>query len=81
MARQEETSPGLHQRYGWKAFVTKARPQRLSLEAAVLCYRHAYRVARVFNRLKSRRHIAPRLVTLNDPIEGLPSLLTLGVRV
>ena len=40
-----------------------------------------YRVERIFNRLKSRVHIAPLFVKLNDQIEGLTSLLTLGVRV
>jgi transposase len=81
IARQADTIAGLHQRYGWKAFVTNARPQRLSLEEAVLCYRHEYRVERVFNRLKSRLNIAPLFVKLNDQIEGLTYLLTLGVRV
>ena len=81
IARQADKIAGLRQRYGWKAFVTNARPQRLSLEEAVLCYRHAYRVERVFNRLKSRLHIAPLFVKLNDQIEGLTYLLTLGVRV
>jgi len=38
-------------------------------------------VERVFNRRKSCRHLAPLLVKLNDHIEGLTSLLTLGVRV
>ena len=47
----------------------------------MLCYRNEYRVERVFNRLKSRVHIAPLFVKLNDQIEGLTYLLTLGVRV
>jgi transposase len=81
IARQEETIAGLRTRYGWKAFVTHARPQRLSLAEAVLCYRHEYRVERIFNRLKSRLHIAPLFVKRNDQIEGLTYLLTLGVRV
>jgi transposase len=81
IARQEDKIAGLHQRCGWKAFVTNARPQRLSLAEAVLCYRNEYRVERVFNRLKSRLHIAPLFVKLNDQIEGLTYLLTLGVRV
>ena len=81
IARQEDHIAGLRQRYGWKAFVTNAQPPRLSLEAAVLCYRHEYRVERIFNRLKSRLHIAPLFVKLNDQIEGLTYLLTLGVRV
>jgi transposase len=81
IARQEAQIAGLRQRYGWKAFVTNARQTRLSLEEAVLCYRNEYRVERVFNRLKSRLHIAPLFVKLNDQIEGLTYLLTLGVRV
>jgi transposase len=68
-------------RFGWKAFVTNAVPTRLSLQEAVLCYRHAYRVARLCNRLKSRVHIAPLFVKRNEQSEGLTSLLTLGVRV
>ena len=55
--------------------------KRLSLQDAVLCYRNEYRVERIFNRLKSRVHIAPLFVKLNDQIEGLTYLLTLGVRV
>jgi transposase len=81
IARQADTIAVLSQRFGWKAFVTNARPQRLSLEEAVLGYRNEYRVERIFNRLKSRVHIAPLFVKLNDQIEGLTYLLTLGVRV
>ena len=36
---------------------------------------------RICNRLKSRVHIAPLFVKLNEQIEGLTYLLTLGVRV
>ena len=81
ITRQADTITALRQRFGWKAFVTNAAPQRLSLPEAVLCYRHEYRVERIFNRLKSRVHIAPLFVKLNDQIEGLTYLLTLGVRV
>ena len=81
IARQADTIAHLTQRFGWKALVTKAAQKRLSLQEAVLGYRNAYRVERVFNRLKSRVHIAPLCVKLNDQIEGLTSLLTLGVRV
>jgi transposase len=66
---------------GWKACVTHAEPERLSLQEAVWCSRNEYRVERLFNRLKSRVHIAPLFVKLNEHIEGLTSLLTLGVRV
>jgi transposase len=81
IARQTASIAALRQRFGWKAFVTNAAPQRLSLQEAVLCYRNEYRVERIFNRLKSRVHIAPLFVKLNDQIEGLTYLLTLGVRV
>jgi transposase len=46
-----------------------------------LCYRNAYRIERIFNRLKSRVHIAPLYVKRDDHIEGLTYLLTLGIRV
>ena len=81
IARQQDKITDLRQRFGWKAFVTNAGQKRLSLQDAVLCYRNEYRVERIFNRLKSRVHIAPLFVKLNEQIEGLTYLLTLGVRV
>jgi len=81
ITRQEGPIRALTQRFGWKAFVTNAPPERLSLSDAILCYRNEYRIERIFNRLKSRVHIAPLFVKLNDQIEGLTYLLTLGVRV
>ena len=81
ITRQADTIAALSQCFGWKAFVTNAGPKRLSLQDAVLCYRNEYRVERIFNRLKSRVHIAPLFVKRNEQIEGLTYLLTLGVRV
>jgi transposase len=81
IARQQDKIAALSQRFGWKAFVTNAGHTQLSLPHAVLCYRNEYRVERIFNRLKSRVHIAPLFVKLNEQIEGLTYLLTLGVRV
>jgi len=81
ITRQEDHIAELGQRFGWKAFVTNAGQQRLSLQEAVVCYRNEYRVERIFNRLKSRVHIAPLFVKRNEQIEGLTYLLTLGVRV
>jgi transposase len=75
IARQADTIATLRQRLGWKAFVTNATSKRLALQEAVLCYRHEYHVERIFNRLKSRGHIAPLFVKLNDQIEGLTYLL------
>jgi transposase len=81
ITRQEGPIRALTQLFGWKAFVTNAPPERLSLRDAILGYRHEYRIERIFNRLKSRVHIAPLFVKLNNQIEGLTYLLTLGVRV
>src|SRR6266849_8277539 len=81
IARQEDTLAARRQRLGWKAFVTNAGPTRLSLQDAVWGYRNEYRVERIFQRLKSRVQIAPLFVKLNEQIEGLTYLLTLGVRV
>jgi transposase len=81
IARPEDPIAAHSQRLGWKAFVTNAGRTRRSLQDAVLCYRHAYHVERLFHRLKSRVHIAPLFVKLNEHSEGLTYLLTLGVRV
>jgi transposase len=81
IVRQAGPIADLSQRFGWKAFVTNAPKEQLSLADAVLCYRNEYRVERIFNRLKSRLQIAPLFVKLNDQLEGLTYLLTLGVRV
>ena len=81
IVRQQDKIAALSQRFGWKAFVTNAGHTQLSLQHAVVCYRNEYRVERIFNRLKSRVHIAPLFVKCNDQLEGLTYLLTLGVRV
>jgi transposase len=81
ITRQEGPIRALTPRLGWKAFVTHAPPERRSLRDALLCSRHAYRIERLFNRLKSRVHIAPLFVKRNNHIEGLTDLRTLGVRV
>ena len=81
VTRDDERIADFKARCGWKAFVTNATVARLSLADAVLCYRHEYRVERIFNRLKSRLHIAPMFVSCEDQIQGLTYLLTLGVRV
>ena len=81
IARREGPIADLIQRFGWKAFVTNATQERLSLADAVVCYRNEYRIERIFNRLKSRVSIAPLFVKRDDQIQGLTYLLTLGVRV
>ena len=81
IARREGPLADLIQRVGWKACVTNATHERLSLADAVVCHRNAYRLERMFNRLKSRVSSAPLLVKRDDPIQGRTYLLTWGVRV
>ena len=81
VVRQEAHLAAQTERFGWKGFVTNASTSQLSLAAAVLCYRHEYRIERIFNRLKSRLQIAPLFVKRDAQIQGLTYLLTLGVRV
>jgi transposase len=81
VSREDDQLADLEATLGWKAFVTNASATRLPLANAVLCYRHEYRIERIFNRLKSRLQIAPLFVKRDDQIEGLTYLLTLGVRV
>ncbi|WP_407079342.1 hypothetical protein [Candidatus Venteria ishoeyi] len=59
MRRDENAIETTKQNFGWKAFVTNANKDALSLEDAVLYYRNEYRIERIFNRLKSRLNIAP----------------------
>jgi transposase len=79
--RSDEQIADVKAGLGWKAFVTNATAKRLPLADAVLCYRHEYRIERIFSRLKSRLQIAPMYVKREDQIESLTYLLTLGVRV
>ncbi|MCP3886677.1 MAG: DUF4277 domain-containing protein, partial [Propionibacteriaceae bacterium] len=49
-------------RCGWRAYVTNAPCERLSLEDAVKLYRQECRIERVFDRLKNRVNLAPMFV-------------------
>jgi len=70
------------QKAGWRAYVTDAPQTRLTVEQAVLEYRHEYRIERDFGRFKGDRLvIAPMFVTREDQVVGLPRLLSLGVRL
>ena len=69
-------------RAGWRAYATNAPQTRLTLEQAVLEYRHEYRIERDFGRFKADRlAIAPMFVRREDQVVGLPRLLSLGVRL
>jgi len=79
--RNETKIEETKERFGWKAFVTNAKKEQISLSESVLCYRREYRIERIFNRLKSRLNIAPLYVKDDDQITGMTNLLMLGVTV
>ena len=81
VSRNETKIEETKKRFGWKAFVTNARKEQMSLPEAILCYRREYRIERIFNRLKSRLNIAPLYVKDDDQITGMTNLLMLGVMV
>lgn len=81
VVRNEPAILSAQQRLGWRAYVTIAPQVRLSLEAAVLCYRNQYRIEGIYKRIKSHLNIEPLFVQRDDQIKGLTFLLTLGIRV
>ena len=81
VTRNDTVIAAARQRLGWRAYVTIAPLDQLSLAGAVLGYRHQYRGENVYKRIKSHLNIEPLLVQRDDQIKGLTFLLTLGVRV
>jgi transposase len=69
-------------RLGWRAYVTTAPTEQLSLECAVLEYRNEYLVERGFGRFKGPALcIAPMFVKRDDQVIGLARLLSIAVRM
>lgn len=72
----------VEQKLGWRAYVTNAPCQRLSLPQAVLTYREEWIAERSFHRLKGvPLSIAPFFVQRDDQVKGLVHLLSLAVRI
>lgn len=68
-------------RCGWRAYVTNAPVERLSLDSAVKLYRQECRIERAFDRLKNRVNLTPMFVQEPRQVTGLTHLLMVGVRV
>jgi hypothetical protein len=67
---------------GWRVYVTTQPPEQLSLQEAVLAYRHESRVERAMGRLKGRPlSLTPMYLERDDHATGLIRLLSLGLRV
>jgi transposase len=80
--RQEEAIAALQKTFGWRAYGTNASPEQLSLEQAVLTYRHEWIIERGFHRLKGAPlSLDPLFVKRDDQVVGLTHLLSLAVRM
>ena len=81
IARQQEAIAALHKTLGWRAYVTDAPAEQLSLEQAVLAYREEWLIERGFHRLKGvPLSLSPLFVKRDDQVVGLTNLLSLAVR-
>jgi len=81
VARQEEAIAALQKTFGWRAYVTNAQAEQLTLEQAVLTYRDEWLIERGFHRLKGvPLSLSPLFVKRDDQVVGLTNLLSLAVR-
>jgi transposase len=79
--RQEEAITELRKTLGWRAYVSDAPAEQLTLEQAVLTYRNEWLVERGFHRLKGTPlSLNPLFVQRDDQVAGLTNLLSLAVR-
>jgi transposase len=82
IVRQEEAIAALQKTFGWRAYVTDAPAEQLTLEQAVLTYREEWLIERGFHRLKGvPLSLNPLFVKRDDQVVGLTNLLSLAVRL
>jgi transposase len=80
--RQADAIAALHQTMGWRAYVTNAPAEELTLEQALLVYRDEWLIERGFHRLKGAPlSLDPMFVKRDDQVVGLTHLLSMGVRL
>lgn len=80
--RHVDTIAHQQTRFGWRAYVSNAPSNRLSLTTAVLTYRDEWIAERDFHRLKGASlSIAPMFVQRDDQVTGLIHLLSLALRL
>ncbi len=81
VTRQEEVITELRKTFGWRAYVSDAPAEQLTLEQAVLTYRNEWLVERGFHRLKGTPlSLNPLFIQRDDQVAGLTNLLSLAVR-
>lgn len=80
--RQEQAITELRKILGWRAYVSDAPAEQLTLEQAVLTYRNEWLVEHGFHRLKGvPLSLNPLFVQRDDQVAGLTNLLSLAVRL
>jgi transposase len=81
VTRQEQAITDLRKTLGWRAYVSDAPAEQLTLEQAVLTYRNEWLVEHGFHRLKGTPlSLNPLFVQRDDQVAGLTNLLSLAVR-
>jgi transposase len=82
VVQQEEAITALQKTFGWRAYVTDAPAEQLTLEQAVLTYRDEWLIEHGFHRLKGAPlSLDPLFVKRDDQVIGLTNLLSLAVRL
>ena len=80
--RQEEAIAAHQKTLGWRAYVTNAPGEQLTLEQAVVTYRDEWLIERGFHRLKGvPLSLDPLFVKRDDQVVGLTNLLSVAVRM
>jgi transposase len=80
--RQENVIAALRRTMGWRAYVTSAPAEELTLEQALLVYRDEWLIERGFHRLKGAPlSLDPMFVKRDDQVIGLTNLMSMGVRL
>ena len=80
--RHEADIAALKDTFGWRAYVTDAPVDQLTLEAAVRTYRDEWVIERGFHRLKGvPLSLNPVFVKRDDQVVGLIHLLSVAIRL
>ena len=82
VVRQEDAIAAHQKTLGWRAYVSDAPPDQLTLEQAVLAYRDEWIIERSFHRLKGvPLSLDPLFVRNDDQVVGITNLLSIAVRM
>ena len=82
VSRDHEQIEQRHKRMGWRALVSNAPEQRLTLTGSVLTYREGGSLERPFHQIKDKPlGIRPLFVKLPEQVLGLTRLLLIALRV